>query len=458
MASRSEGLDASYHDRGAPPENEASTTTAAARIDQLDILRGIAILGILFINLPGAATYFVAFFGLQPLAGWSDADQATWIFLRIFFEDTQRGLLQLLFGAGMIILTAKAMRNDGPVAVADNYFRRNLWLLVFGLANVFLLLFPGDILFIYAIAALLIFPFRRLGPKALLAIGLSWTIFWSVAGIARYAERQGLEQRIAVAVEKRDAGSALAPEEAAALTTWSKLQKGFQADPSELAKDRAKRLGPFVDYAKYMHEVWIHRAADLEIFFISVPEAFAVMLIGAALFKWRILQGGRTRRFYLLLTLTAYAIGVTLRIIEVEQHLDFDPQARLRWISRDISRLAMTAGHVGAVSLLLKTDAGTRLLAPLKAAGRTAFSLYLMQSILVMWILFPGFGFGLWGRFGWAGMTAISLAIIAVQIILANVWLRYFSIGPVEWLWRSLTHMQRQPLRKPPVRLSQLPA
>lgn len=135
------------------------------RIDQLDVLRGVAILGILFINLPGAATYFAAFFGLEPIAGWSRLDRLSWAGMEIVVDGTQKGLLQFLFGAGMLILTARAMRDDGPVSVADIYYRRNLWLLLFGLANIFLLLFPGDILFIYAVAALFLFPFRGLLHK-----------------------------------------------------------------------------------------------------------------------------------------------------------------------------------------------------------------------------------------------------------------------------------------------------
>ncbi len=107
-------------------------------------------------------TTILAAFEFPHLApNWTPADQAVWGFLEVFVEGTQRGLLQFLFGASALILTARAMRYDDPIGVADLYYRPNLWLLVFGLANIFVLLFPGDILFVYALAALFLFPFRR---------------------------------------------------------------------------------------------------------------------------------------------------------------------------------------------------------------------------------------------------------------------------------------------------------
>ena len=430
-----------------------------SRIDNLDVLRGIAILGILFINLPGAATYFAAFFGLEYIAGWSQADRFAWAGMEILIDGTQRGLLQLLFGAGMLILTARAMTPDGPVAVADIYYRRNMWLMLFGLANIFLLLFPGDILFIYAIAALFLFPFRRLGPKTLLALGLLWVAYSTVAGIGRYAERAELQQRVERA--ERQLASGQTPDAAgtAAVAEWRALEQQFRPDPDALRLDRDKRLGPFLDYARYNQQVWLeYRAQTLSVFFHDIPEAFAVMLIGAALFKWRVLQGGRTRRFYALMALLAYAVGLTLRAIEVQQHLSYAPGPRIVWATEEIGRLAMTLGHLSLVNLAMSAALGRTLLSPFRAAGRTAFSLYLMQTLITCWILFPGFGLGLFGRFGWAEMAAIATAIVAAQLVIANLWLRRFSMGPVEWLWRSLVHLERQPLRRPPERVSALPA
>lgn len=114
-----------------------------------------------------------------------------------------------------------------------------------------------------------------------------------------------------------------------------------------------------------------------------------------------------------------------------------------------VSSLLVTLGHVALINLLFKNRFGRALLAPLKAVGRTTFTLYLMQNFLGMWVLFPGFALGLWGRYSYFGLTLIALTILAVQIIMANVWLCYFTMGPLEWLWRSLTYKRLQPFRYP---------
>lgn len=411
---------------------------AAERIATLDVLRGLAILGILLMNLPGFGTYYTAFFGDPRLAGWTPADAATWTTLQVWVEGTQRGMLQLLFGAGVLILAARAMHDDGPVSVADRYYRRNLWLLVFGLVNIFVLLFPGDILFIYAIAALALFPFRRLAPATLLALGLVFAVVDAGDGALRYHERAELQAQV-------EAG------DAEALASWRELEAELAPDQDFMAYDKAQRLGPYGGFADYARQVWLQeRAYTGEVFFISVPEAFCAMLLGMALFKWGFFTGGRSRRLLLGLMLLMYAIALPLRVVDVEQHLRQTPEPQLAWITEEFARLALTMGHLCLACLVLSFRAGARLLSPFQAAGRTAFTLYLMQTVVAGWLIFPGIGLGWFGKYGWAGMSLIALAIMAAQVLLANLWLRAFALGPVEWLWRSLVEWRRLPFRRMP--------
>ncbi|MDQ4086661.1 MAG: DUF418 domain-containing protein [Pseudomonadota bacterium] len=425
----------------------AGAAAPAGRIEQLDVLRGLAILGILLINLPPAATTILAAFEFPHLAGWTAADRAAWHFLEVFVEGTQRGLLQFLFGASMLILTARAMNDDGPVRVADLYYRRNLWLLLFGLVNIFVLLFPGDILFVYALAALFLFPFRRLGPKTLLALGLSWAIVSALTGGFKYAERAALVEQVE-RIETRRVPGEPEPQDAAALTQWEEALREVRPDQEFIAWDTAGRHGSVREYADLMHQFWLQRARDLEIFFDAVPEAFAAMLIGAALFKWGFLQGLRRRRVYLLVGAIAYAVGLGLRLVEVQDQLAHGAGPRIDWITDELARLATTLGHVSLIALILTSGAGRRLMRPFAAAGRIAFTLYVMQTVLIMWVLFPHFALGLWGKLGWAEMLGLALAIAAAQLVFANLWLRAFETGPVEWLWRSLVLWRRQPFRK----------
>ena len=157
--------------------SDVSTTAAAEpdgapRIAVLDILRGIAILGILFMNINDMGGSIWATFGDVRHFGWSPADRTAWWLREVFANGTARGLLEMLFGAGMVILTGRAAGAAGEWTVLRRYYRRNIVLWLFGLAHLFVLLWPGDILHTYGIAALLVFLVRRLPAGWLLAIGL----------------------------------------------------------------------------------------------------------------------------------------------------------------------------------------------------------------------------------------------------------------------------------------------
>ena len=124
---------------GAATNVQIDRVRGTDRIASLDVLRGIAILFILFMNMPAMGGYeFVLFDFRYPT--WTTADYWTTMFTRTYLEGTQRGLLELLFGAGIMIMARRAMTPDGPVEVADLHYRRNLWLCMFGLANAFVLL------------------------------------------------------------------------------------------------------------------------------------------------------------------------------------------------------------------------------------------------------------------------------------------------------------------------------
>ena len=171
------------------------------------------------------------------------------------------------------------------------------------------------------------------------------------------------------------------------------------------------------------------------------------MLVGAALFRWGALQGGWSRRRYRWLLAGGYGIGLPLRIYGAWEATRFDGRVEVAWIWEDIARLAMTCGHVAAIALAVTTVVGARLLAPFVAAGRTALTLYVAQTLIVSWLIFSPFGLGLYGAFGWAWLMALALAVDALLLWGANLWLRHYRIAPVEWAWRSLVEVRRLPFR-----------
>ncbi len=423
-----------------------------ARIEVLDILRGIAILGIFYMNIPfmGNNGTFVDYD--IRLIGWSAADRNVWAFLQIFWTGTQRGLLEFLFGAGAMVLTAKAMMPDGPVAVADLFYRRNLWLALFGLIDIFLITWIGDILLVYGLAALFIFPFRKLGPRLLILLGLLFATFNGVSGAVQYRERVELSQSGPALLVKETAKKKLTEEEKATLKDWRKATERFNKMDPETRKEADLEIkahqGGVAAYMPWTWHVWNLIFIDGHGTFFGVLEAMCGMFLGMAFWKLGIIQGQRSKGFYGGLALAAYGVGASLRAVGVHEIFQFAPQPKTIWMTGEIARLAVSLGHVALVNLLVQTKVGKAIFAPLRAAGQTAFSIYILTSILGLWILFAPWGFALWGKYGWAQLMLIATVVNIGFLVAANLWMRAFVSGPVEWVWRSLAYWQRQPFRR----------
>ena len=417
------------------------------RIVQLDVLRGIAILFILFMNIQYMGDFANPDYYPNRVS-WTGFDQAAWWVNRLL-DGTQRGLLELLFGAGVLIMARAAMTPDGPVEVADLHMRRNLWLMVFGLANGVLLFWPGDILLSYGTAALMIFPFRRLSPRVLVGLGIAINLLLSVPHVLEYRERTALVTAAAAAAERAVRGDPAEAGDAAALSEWREAQAEARgADPAQLAAEQAERRAGLASYVAFSVRLWSFvQFTGVGIYWENIIEAFGTMLIGMALFKWGIIQGQASRATYLLLVVAGYGIGLALRVPAAVAQLRFDALPDIGMITFGLARLPLTLGHLGAVSLALTVPAGRALLRPFEANGRLPLSTYLGASGAAV-LLFGGPFLDLFGRFGFGTLFLIACAMIAAQLVIANLWLKVFATGPAEWLWKSLSYARIEPFRR----------
>jgi len=431
-------------------EAQLAPVRGVARIDVLDILRGLAILGIFFMNIPFEGQTALAGFGKPQLIGWAPLDQWSWSFVQVALEGTQRGILEILFGCGLMVLAARAMRPDGPVAVADLYWRRNLWLLGFGLLDIFVFLWTGDILHIYALAALFLFPFRLLGPRVLLALGSLFALGMAVTAVPIYVERAALVAAVPAIEKKVAAHQPLTAAEQAKQKDWQKLLERRATGGGQAKKIREMEKtghgGSFLAYAAmnigFYFEFMLPQLA------LSIGEAFCMMLIGIALWKWRVVQGGRSTRFYAVLLVCCYGPGLIARAVGAHEALSPVPIVHSYWITQEPARILVSIGHVALINLAVRSGVGQAILAPFKAAGRTAFSLYFLQQFIAIYILFAPWGPGLWGKLSWSGLYGVALAVLVFEVVLANLWLRSFAMGPMEWAWRSLAYVRWQPFRR----------
>jgi uncharacterized protein len=426
---------------------------ASERMLSLDVLRGIAILFILFMNIGWMAHY-------QPdindprLVSWTDFDEAGFSFMMLL-SGTQRGLLQLLFGAGIIIMARKAMQPEGPVAVADLHYRRNLLLIALGLFDGWVLLWGGDILLPYGLGALLLFQCRLWRPRVQIGVAAIFLALAALPGVLHYGERVETRAAAAQVQAANAAGKPVSKELKEKAEAWQKAVQNVAPIASNPEKQKkaadlhARRTGPLPAYVTAAWADWLFLYQG-SMFFPMMAEIIGTMLLGMALFQLGILQGRARRSTYVVLAVVGYGVGIGVRVIGLQEILAFTPKPKLWWITQDATRIALTLGHVGLVHLLLQAAGGRRLLAPFQAAGRMPLTVYLFTSFLTMWVLFPGFGFGLHGRWGFGGMMVCAAAIIAFEVIATNLWMRRYETGPMEWIWKSLAYGRRMPFRRSP--------
>jgi uncharacterized protein len=146
--------------------------------------------------------------------------------------------------------------------------------------------------------------------------------------------------------------------------------------------------------------------------------------------------------------IVGYGIGLTLRGSYWAEVLAFQPGQRWQIIFMDLSRIATTLGHLALIHLIIASALGYRAMKVFEAPGRMPLTVYLFASFLMMWIVFSPWGLDLWGAWGQAKMLAVAVVVLAAELVAANLWLRHFANGPMEWLWKSLAYERRQPFRK----------
>ena len=394
-------------DNSRVPENRATSYAPVATQDRLftlDVLRGAALLGILLMNivnfgLPSAA------YQNPDLWGGNDAPNlAAFAIHWIFFQGKMRGLFSAMFGAGMVIFMERAAARDNSVRAADLYCRRMLWLMAFGIVHSWLI-WSGDILYSYALCGLLLFPLRNLSPKALFITGgaalLAWQVFISANGF--------------LMLSTRNAAVAARAEEAAGRTLTKEQQEARKA--------------------------W-----DLPLY----GDVWGMMLIGMGLYKLGVLQGTRSRLFYLRMALIGYGIGVPLNAFTTYAMISSHYEIITIYMANmphQLGRASVALGHAAVLLLLAREIRWRWLTSPLAAVGQTALSNYIATSIICALIFFTP-GLGLIGQLQRYQLYFVVAGVWIFNLAWSPWWLRSYFFGPLEWCWRSLTYWRRQPMRR----------
>lgn len=426
---------------------KAAPVTQSSRIDSLDILRGIAVFGILLMNISAFGLVWQAY-GNPYAAGGIDA-----LNLRLFevmnvgFEGTMRGIFSMLFGAGIVLMTERMEAAGAGLATAEIYFRRMTWLLVFGVIHWALLLWTGEILFAYSLCGFFLFALRKLRAGLQFGAGIAALLVAAVLLNQKYHETTDLAAQ-APAIERLvAAGKEPSAEQQMALAAWE--EKKMEVAPTEdsTAMFEGWHRGSYLDAVAgqfdFSYEFqWTHAP------FWLLTDMLPFMLIGMALLKWRVLTAERPLSFYLAMVVVGYGVGIPLGLYELGLLTagDYSPVAAAEaGRTYQFSRLAMVAGHLGLVLAVVRLGVMKWLMRGLAAAGQMALTNYIAQT-LICTLLFYGFGLGLYGQLDRAQLYLLVAAIAVVETIWSVLWLRTFRFGPLEWVWRSLTYWKRQPM------------
>lgn len=432
---------------------ESMATTADApritgRIETLDLLRGVALLGVMLINIPGMALPVTTYHPPFPMS-WHSADWLTFLFEQMTVEGSARGLFNLLFGAGVLLITSKNDDFDRPIHTADVFFRRCLGLVALGVANIVLLLWFGDILFFYGLAGMFVFAFRRLSPRWLLALALAVIALQSLPDIIDAQGGARLLAHYPAAAARQARHLPLSADDQAAIDRHDEAVKWNNPTPEIQAPEiKARAVRDYPGLLNWNVSTWLGFQMAGYRPFVTFGEAVGAMLPGMALFKWGVLSGQRSRGFYAGLLVAGYAVGWASRFIVLKSQIDHDfmpVNALFPW-TYELHRVAVTLGHVGLILLLWKANLWGWLGRGFEALGRMALTNYLTESAAGAFIFY---GLGRFNHFGPAQLAGIAVIIIAVQMVFSLVWLRFHAFGPVEWLLRSISYGRLQPWWRP---------
>ncbi|MGH7470272.1 MAG: DUF418 domain-containing protein [Longimicrobiales bacterium] len=393
------------------------------RISALDVLRGFALLGILLMNIQAFSMPWDAYLNPTAFGDLTGANRWIWMVTHVVADQKFISIFSLLFGAGIVLMTDRL----DPGRTTAIHFRRMAILIAFGLLHAHGL-WQGDILYAYGVCGLLVYPARKLPARRLILLGMVVLATGSLIYLA-----SGLAMR-----------------------NW----------PPEVVSDFTHEYWRS-PVAAQQHELAVYRGGWLQQSSLRSPDALimetfvflfdivwkvaGLMLIGMALFKLDVLAARRADRFYRRLLMMGLGLGLPTVLYgmwanfragwDVRYSFFFGSQFNY-WGS-----VLVALGWIAALLLLCRSGRLPALQHRLAAIGRTAFSNYILQTVICTTI-FYGHGFGLFGRVDRIGQLLFVFAIWSVQLVLAPVWLKHFAYGPLEWLWRSLTYGRTQPMRR----------
>jgi len=390
-------------------QDAASSTGPIApsdRIAAIDIVRGIALFGVMAINV--ATIFRVSIFERFLPDGLDGTwlDRTLYSILMVGIDLKAFALFSLLFGVGLAIQYDHLSASSSRTALL---VRRLAFLLLIGAAHL-IFIWNGDILFEYAIAGFVVLPFLFCRLRILTLVGTALLAVFLVSSflpeIVSMPSRAWMTQNVAEATQIYGSG-------------------GF----AEVLAFRVDELPAFLPLHVSMF-----------------PRTVALMLIGAAAWRADLFRTGSRANLRLpLLAAVGILIGGALAATHENEWLRVGWRTEL--VVERLGTVLLACGYGAAIIWATEKPTGRKLLAWAAPIGRMAFTNYLMQSVIFGWI-FYGYGLGLFGKLGVTAALAIGIGVYFLQVAFSAYWLQRYLYGPVEWLWRGAMYGRWQPFRR----------
>lgn len=421
------------------------------RIFEMDVIRGVAVLGILMVNIP-------AFAGNEFSLVWNDvlAHKLTFngfIFksMQVMLEGKMRGLFTLLFGAGIMLFIAN--KKDKSIQVADAYMRRMMWLLLLGVIDGYLLLWTGDVLYEYALCGLLLFAFRNLRARYLIAAAaVAISIFtWNTGKMFTKYKNQSVVYKQSEQLLKE--GRKLNEEQTKMHEEFNNILGHHMPFSKQVMEELKTDVSTkYIVYHSGYNRIFEDQKEEVfesqtSNFYTNFYETFGTILLGMALFKLGFFEYRFRLSTYRLFCFIGIPVGIALYVLE--HKLQAKTQAELweayswrpfsTFYIESPARILLILGYASALMLLCRLYYLKFFLALIANTGRMALSNYITQTIICIFY-FYGFGLGYYGQYNASQLLCFVVCVWLVQITWSNFYLRYFEIGPLEWVWKRLTY------------------
>tara|TARA_B100000575_G_C23085200_1_gene625385 strand:- start:327 stop:1472 length:1146 start_codon:yes stop_codon:yes gene_type:complete len=374
------------------------------RITNLDFIRGFAVLGILVINvisfgLPITALINHSSYGAESLLDW-----VVIVISSVFFEYKMMGLFSMLFGVGLMIFLDNAKQKVKKPKLLS--FWRNCLLLLFGIAH--LSIWEGDILIAYASCAFFIILFPQMQNNKITIFFITFLVFMDLL-LINYVD------------SLYDASGNLIIEEAwvVAASEGGSLNLGKFWFPEES------------EWGNIFGLLFILDAGN---------RAMTLMIVGILLYRLNIIQGTRELNFYKKLMFYGFGIGLPFSIYSIYLLISSEYSAAIAITSKlwlTLSVIPMVLGYVGLLTIMnlkLRESISTRL----RACGKMAFTNYITQTLLGVFVLGGLFEIGTFSR---SQLVLYVIVIWGLQIYWSKPILDKWRYGPLEWFWRKLTYL-----------------